>query len=207
MPGSSSLRSRLVSAAVHQGQPGMLGEAPAGGLPFEAFPALSDGSWVDIATPVRTPALADPFGGTVAETIEDDNAAALEGITRTTTLALVGGRSYKVEHYVLKDLDETRFPELQHVRGGDTAHCQLNTRTGASMVRASAGFTGVGFVVVTAPSNALWWKCTTVVTANTAGTLTKNVLVGGSAVFGNAPLVGDLGSIGYFPGQLRQTSL
>jgi hypothetical protein len=184
----------------------MLGESPAG-LPFELFPPLSDGSWVDVGTPVRTPGLADPLGGILAETIEDDDGAAFEGISRTSTLALVGGRSYKVIHYVLKDLDETRFPEIQHTRGADIAHGQLNTQTGASVLRISAGFTGLAWAVITAPENALWWRCELALVANTAGTLATGVLPGGSAVFGNAPAVGDLGSIGYFPRQMRQTSL
>jgi hypothetical protein len=169
------------------------------------FEVFSLAGWGSIGTVLRTPGLADPFGGTAAETIEDDEVVAVpEGVNHTTALVLTGGKSYKITHYVLKDLDETRFPEFRH--GGGNVNVQLNTRTGASAIRVG-NWAGVSWTVVTAPGNPLWWKGTVTFIPPGNGVIALNVRPANSATLGGVPSNALVGSMGYFAGQIRQTSL
>lgn len=62
-------------------------------LPLVAWGTASDISaspWVDVSTPVVTGSVADPFGGTGAYTIDDNNAAAVEA--RRLPLTVASGR-------------------------------------------------------------------------------------------------------------------
>lgn len=162
------------------------------------LPALA--SWTNTGT-VRTTGIADPLGGTAAETIQDDSAAAIEFVQVTGSASLASGQQYLVTHYIKKDADTSRFPEIQHLRGTDFAHIEINTSTGAIAVRSTGGLTSVSVSCVTAPEDSGWWKATLAFTANSAGALQYKLLPGAASTFGT-PAIGAMGAVTYYPGGL-----
>lgn len=169
----------------------------------ETLPALS--TWSNVGTPVRTTGVADPFGGTLAETIEDDDNTAYEYIQKTTALNVLNGSPSQITHYIKKDAITSRFPEIQHVRSG-FAHIQVNTSTGAAVVRATTGWTDVSIASETAPEDSGWWKITLSFTPNATGTVTISNLVAASLALGAATTVTAVGAITYYPGFVSMTS-
>ncbi|MGE3670580.1 MAG: neuraminidase-like domain-containing protein, partial [Polyangiaceae bacterium] len=143
------------------------------------------GSWTPTNAPSSAGGQPDPEGGHDAE-LSEDNSASHEWYQVSTSYALVSGAHYELRLAIKKDSDQTRFPEIQIVRGADFIHCQVNTETGASAIRAQLGFTATSFVVTTHPHDADWWLCTVGLTANAAGPLTARMLIAGGSTFGVA---------------------
>ncbi len=105
---------------------------------------FSDAAWVDISTPVITANTTDALDGTTtADTIEDNGGATVEGKIQSITI-LDDSLFSTVSVFILKDSDETRFPELNITLTDGTpvtANVQLNTSTGALASRSGTAST------------------------------------------------------------------
>ena len=123
--------------------------------------------WTNGATVTTANTHAAPDGTLTADTITDDDGATNETINRTVTLVGRGSR-LRLRVYVLKDADETRFPEFGLDEGGFTFRTQLNTATGAFADRGSTA----SDMSVTVEDAGLYWllemQCTATVTATSA---------------------------------------
>jgi len=128
-----------------------------------------DTTWVVGQTPILTQNQTGIDGvANKAWTIEDDRGAGPEWIQQDVTIA-DDSESHTFSLYVQKDDDETRFPEFELVLQGGTLtslYFQINTKTGASAVRAGAGTATVVDV------NADWWRVSLTVTNNSTGNTT-----------------------------------
>lgn len=158
--------------------------------------------WSDTGTPGETTGVSDHLGGTDAVTTEDDDGAATEGHSLASAAGLVDGH---VEHYVdipvLKDNDETRFPEFQITAGSSTFYGQINTKTGATTVRFSANMDFTEITCTTHPSDSTWWlvRLRFARTATTASVLTVGVRpAAGNTLGGND--VSATGTLTWYPG-------
>jgi len=60
--------------------------------------AIDNAAWSDVGTPTLTTGLADPFGGTAAVSIDDNDGAAFEGRSQTVTVS--AGAAYTMHCYV-----------------------------------------------------------------------------------------------------------
>ncbi len=114
-----------------------------------------------------------PNGATVADTITDDNAGATEFKRQSVTIANdVNWQMFSI--YLLKDNDETRFPEVDLVLLGGTAQYRtefINTKTGATEQRlAPAGTTSLE---VRDEGN--WWRVIIGVKNNSTGNTTARL--------------------------------
>lgn len=156
-------------------------------------------TWAVLGTPVLTGGQTAPDGATDAYIVADDDGAGFEGVR--TTAAISELVTYTASYFVLKDNNEARFPEFQHLRAANFAHVQLNTKTGATAIRASSGFTAVS---VGAESVGLWWRIWARFTApaGSGGTLTATINPAASATLGGANVASLTGSIVVWGAQL-----
>ena len=85
----------------------------------------------------------DPGGGTLGFTLRDDSAVNFESCRPAASLTIADNSTgWTTAIFIKKDSDTSRFPEFQlSVSGGtiQTRHVQVNTSTGALVVRTSAG--------------------------------------------------------------------
>lgn len=149
-------------------------------------------NWTPTGTPVLTGGQTAPDSAADAYQVQDDDGAAIESIG--TSLTVAESTRYVASYWIKQDAITTRFPEFQHTRGGNTAHVQLNTSTGAFSVRTTAGFTGV-FAGVESIGG--WWRLWLrfFVPAGQGGTLNLAVLPAATGTFNAAPAAGATGSI------------
>jgi hypothetical protein len=149
---------------------------------------------------VLTGAQAAPDGQSDAYIVQDDSAAAIESISLATAV-LASSTAFVASYWVKKDAVGSRFPEIQHTSGGNTAHVQINTVDGTVATRLVAGFTSVSASSVDAGD---WWivvlKFTTPVGM---GALTVSILPAGGATLGAAPANANLGSVTIWGAQIE----
>lgn len=135
---------------------------------------FDDGYWVKSGTITATANQTGIDGAAnTAHTLTDSDAASAAFITHSWTVAN-DNNSHTVQIFVLKDNDETRFPELEYyISGGTTLaeRVQLNTKTGDTGVR----LTSNGSHVVTDDGD--WWRVSITITNNTSGNTSLNLRI------------------------------
>ena len=148
------------------------------------------GLWTPIGTPVLTGGEIAPDGTTSAWEIEDDNASLSEGITRSTAVLTAGPNVFRQR--VRKDAITSRFPEFAFTQGAASAAVQLNTSTGATVIRAQAVWTDVS---VTALDAGDFWILELKFTTATVDVMAVFILPAFTGVFGDPSDVTITGSI------------
>ncbi len=114
-----------------------------------------------------------PDGTTTADTITDDSSN-FEHLLQDVTIA-DDSTWWSGSIHILKDNDETRFPELQLLVQGGTAQLifvQINTKTGATAVRSSTGT--VNYYV---EDKGNYWRLTVSVLNNSTGNTTLRTTI------------------------------
>lgn len=91
-------------------------------------------NWTNIGSPTTTSnTTIAPDGNLTADKIEDNAGSSVEGKQQSVTIANDSGiKTFTI--YILKDNDETRFPEISlEIKGGSQVNSsvQINTKTGA----------------------------------------------------------------------------
>jgi hypothetical protein len=133
-------------------------------------------------------------------TLEDDNANKYE--QRRSSIAISATTAvFTASVFVLKDADETRFPEFQLLAAGGTEnkhYVQLNSATGATVVRGNVGGSSVNV-----EDCGDWWRLSLAL-ENTGGntTLSFKILPAGGLTF-NTNSTSAVGSIGFYGVQLE----
>lgn len=120
-------------------------------------------TWSTTVT-VTTNSTVAPDGNITADTLEDDDGAAVETCQQGITVA-DDSEDHTFSLYVLKDSDETRFPEFGLVYAGGTgisAFTQLNTKTGATNQR-------IGEMTLTVVDRGNFWYIHATFSNNGAG--------------------------------------
>ena len=117
---------------------------------------LTNAAWTETGTSV---AVLDAVGmdgvANSACTLTDNDGAAYEKVRQAKSVS-TAVQTNTVRVFILKDQDETRFPELELTQtGGSTeyVYLQVNTKTGTTAIRASGGT-----VDVEANSVGVWWE-------------------------------------------------
>jgi len=139
-----------------------------------------------------------------AWTLEDADSSAFLQNRAAVTIATAAA-TYTISFYVLKDSNETRFPEfqVQTLDGtSETNFFRLNTATGAISVLQS---TGGSYRNVEDCGN--WWRISCDITNNGANsTLSFKVLPAGPSTLGGSGSPNDIGSIGFYGAQIEEGS-
>ncbi len=162
-------------------------------------------SWTDNNTPTEITGVADPFGGTNAVTTGDDDASLLESHKFQTASGLVIGGKYRFVHWIKKDSDTTRFPEIQHIAGAGFAHTQINTQTGTTVIRASANWTGLSVAAATAPEDSGWWKMILRFTPAVTNAPRVVYLPAAASTLGGSTVASETGTLTWYPGVRLET--
>jgi len=128
---------------------------------------FDNAAWLQGNTPVITPnSTVAPDGTTTADTIQDDNAAAYESVYQSSTCA--NSETWTGSVYIKKDTNTTRYPEIQLDFLGGTTNIfnpvQINTQTGATIIRA-----GFGTPIVEVKSVGDYWRLCITGTNNATG--------------------------------------
>ncbi|WP_299077117.1 hypothetical protein [uncultured Paraglaciecola sp.] len=147
-----------------------------------------------------------PDGTTTADTIEDDNAAGFENLVDANTIP-DDSLDYTFSIFVLKDSDETRFPELRLALQGGTSqyrYFQFNTATGATSSTGSAGTS-----TYTVEDYGLYWRVIVTVTNNSSGNTSAlwTLYPAISMSLGSGSNLAATGSIIIWGAQLEQSSV
>ena len=164
------------------------------------------GSWGNTGTPVVTQ---DQTGfdnrSSTAWTVEDDDVAALEAITSPVVITTNDTSTYVWTIRILKDTNETRFPEFQYQLGGGTTqyiYTQLNTKTGAVVNRGA-----LGTVSSSTTLDGDWWVLKLSIQDNTSGNLTLSAKIFPAVTTTwNAAEAAAVGSIVLDTSQVEKTS-
>ncbi|MBI3672549.1 MAG: glycoside hydrolase/phage tail family protein [Rhizobiales bacterium] len=120
--------------------------------------------WNQNATPVVTGGQADPFGGTEACKVEDNDTANSEALTRTAGGTWAAGDKIFCSVYVKQDVAETKSALLQVYTKASApnqyVNLTLNVATGALTVTNTANVTVLssGVETVTAPDGSVWYR-------------------------------------------------
>jgi hypothetical protein len=149
-----------------------------------------------------TAGVADPWGGTTATTLTDDDASGFEGVNSTTLRSdITPGRRFEVRFSVKKDADETVFPELSFaIIGASFTNFQINKNTGAIAYRSGQNATE-SVTVTTNPDDSGWWDVVMVFTAGAGatGVLSAYIYAATSATLGGASSTALQGSVTVTP--------
>lgn len=122
--------------------PGLLLEEQRDNL---ADPSENFGSWTDIGTPVKTSGFPDPAGGTAAYRLEDDSAAAAEGVQLAITYT---GDAKKCVSARLKNIDAAEtILQLYDATAATARHSVLVTWTNGVPVLSQDSGSGELFTV------------------------------------------------------------
>jgi len=131
-------------------------------------------TWAKSGTITATANATGVDGGVnAAYTVTDSDAAAQAFIVQTWTIAN-DSNSHTCAIYVLKDTDETRFPEFTYFVSGGTVKAervQLNTKTGATAVRLTSDGSHVVY------DAGLWWRLSITLPNNSSGNTTLNLRI------------------------------
>lgn len=133
---------------------------------------IDHAAWSDVGTPVVTADAAEaPDGATTAETIEDNDAASVEGRRQTVTIAN-DSTSWCFSVFVKKDATSSTIMAIQLSLTGGTQvdsilHCRLTD--GAVLADTSAGTDGHGAETVLDDSGNTWYRFWVVADNNTSG--------------------------------------
>lgn len=168
------------------------------------FP-LNLANWTANNTPTSVSGVSDPFGGTDAVTTGDDDGSLFESHQFQTATSLTIGEQYRFIHWIKKDADTTRFPEIQHIAGTGFAHVQLNTQTGATVIRASANWTSLSVSAVTATEDAGWWKMTLRFTPAATNAPRVVYLPAAASTLGGSTVASETGTLTWYPGVRLET--
>ena len=109
-----------------------------------------------------------------ATTVTDDNGAGYEYIQKNIAVSN-NSDTHAIRVFILKDSDETRYPEIQVVLAGGTGQqvrVQINTKTGAVVERGSIGTTAIE-----ARDTGVFWELLASVANNSTGNTTASVYV------------------------------
>ncbi len=137
-------------------------------------------------------ATAAPNGLNTAFIITDNDAGNYEIIQRATaTLTQTG--AHVASWFVKKDSDQTRFPEFQHNQGGGGfAHIQIDTQTGAAVIRAQSTWTATAVAVQDCGD---WWRLVLRFTTASTAAITVSVIAAASTTLGGATSPTVVGSV------------
>lgn len=145
---------RFAIFETHDGpRPGTLFEHTATNLIVESRDLSA---WSLVGTPILVGSQSGPSGASDSYSIQDDDGAALEGVSDTVSVS--SSQAYTLSCYVLKDSDVTRFPVFR-ILGNVSANdhrLMLNTSTGA--VIAMTGFAAWQANSVRVLDAGSWWK-------------------------------------------------
>ncbi len=135
---------------------------------------LTDAAWAETGSSV---AAFDAVGlegiANTASTLTDD-AGTLEFVDEIITVPN-DSNTHTWRVFIDKDVDETRFPEVECRLTGGTQQdrsLDLNTSTGASTSRVDTGTTAIEVNDV-----GLWWECLISVANNTTGNVSARILI------------------------------
>lgn len=155
---------------------------------FDVFPTI--GSWSTVGgASVVSASEADPFGGTSACIVEDNDGPAYEFIRWAGSgHSPQAGQRWQFILRIKKDTDTTRYPEIafRQASGSHAAHIQVNTQTGAVTLRTSSGWSNVAVSGETDPLDSDWWKLTLSATVSSTTSFDALVYPAFSTVYGGA---------------------
>ncbi len=126
--------------------------------------------WTDVATPVETTGVSDPFGGTNAFTTQDNDSTHNEGHTYQMSPSVSAGVRYRYRIWILK--------------ASTTLSCEFGFTVGSSEIRFNlwpgggeyeethSGHFNIVTTVETAPEDSDWWRISCEFNCGDSGTAT-----------------------------------
>lgn len=150
--------------------------------------------WTATSSPTLTGGNAAPDGQSDAYQVADTSAVATASIKLTSSSSF-SGLIANFTAWVKKDSVTSRFPEFTIARtaGSHSAAVQLNTATGAAVVRSLTGFSSICNVTVL-DGGAFWLLCVEL-GASASGTVDFTVAPAAALTLGGTPDVTAQGSI------------